>query len=330
MVSCQKEQRNDQNSEYMIPIKKSAALEDSILTFISDVDHGIVADMETNSAIVMIEAALNYIHRKPMETTQIDTIIRLEIDFELDGNMILGSSIGDKFNYLKDLIDTDLLVHCSECSVDLVDVGNPLDSNDKEIFQAVILLSTPAPLAGYNQPVGDWRAGAQYGDCPSGPPNTWDASLATGYVYNYRYAHNFLKSAVYQNEDVFFTNVNIVGTGFSSWGYPTVHPAINPDFYSAYQPAMTSSSSPTDLDPFSLVGYYNDLLNPGAGINDCISQYDINTYATNIENNIYTLQPQAGQEPYKVLLANDWWGSGPNPQCWWYFHGIFFGVPNVL
>jgi len=89
------------------------------------------------------------------------------------------------------------------------------------------------------------------------------------------------------------------------------------------------NGSLTSIGQFALLGSPLDNLYSNPGINDCIQESDINTYATRLENNIYSVNPSNQGEPFKVFMGSSWWSTtSPNPDVWHNIYAAYFGVPN--
>jgi hypothetical protein len=60
----------------------------------------------------------------------------------------------------------------------------------------------------------------------------------------------------------------------------------------------------------------------------CIAEVDINTYATRLGNNVYSLNPSNQGEPFKVFIASKWWMT-PNSNTWHDVYAAYFGEPQT-
>jgi hypothetical protein len=294
---------------------------EQVLDFLEDVDNHLVADRTRDEAFFILEAALNYAYKRPVEYKQLagSATENLTLQFS-DADKVIGESLGLEYQRL---ITWAEYYREEGQVVEFIDISNARDADGVGQLSATVVYATLA-AASYYQNIGNWKAGANYGDCVNAIFGIGDAATKTAEVYNFRYANNWLNSAVYQNEDVYFTNIKIAGTGGSS-GYN--YPAVTPDLYLPSDPGG-STGSLTNIGQFALLGSPLDNLYTYPGINDCVQEADINTYATRLANNIYSVNPSNQGEPFKVLMASDWLFVPGNANTHHNIYAAYFGVPN--
>ena len=279
-----------------------------------------MADRAKDDAFFILEAALNYTFKRPIEYRQYagSATTNLTVQFN-NADGVIGESLELEFNRLlswaEDNRDADQVI-------EFIDISNADDADGVGQLSATVLYANLA-VSSYYQNIGDWKAGANYGDCVNAIFGTGDAATKTGEIYNYRYANNWLTSSVYQNEDVYFTNIKIAGTGGGN-GYS--YPVVVPD---RYLPSDRSTLvSPNILGQIGLLGHEQDNLHPTPLLTACIAEVDINTYATRLGNNVYSLNPSNQGEPFKVFIASKWWMT-PNSNTWHDVYAAYFGEPQT-
>lgn len=282
--------------------------------------------MDKVNALYTLEGALNFYFRKPMQYTLISDVESTVLNLDIIDGVVSGSSLESEFIRIQEYAQEGL----EEGQViDLIDISTAVDSNGVEQPRAVVVTSTASISQSYYQDLGDWKAGALGGECVNGTYGSTDASLKIGQLYNYHYANNFLMSTVDHTQEVYYTNIEVAGTGGggSFYGYPS----LVPDRYIPRQ-ARDPWNDPTLLGDFELPGSPIDNMHPSPGIDDCIYESEINTYASRLEQKIYTVSPSTGlgQEPYKVLMSTDWlMVQGGNPPAHHQIFAAFFGKPHL-
>ena len=294
---------------------------EQVLDFLEDVDNHLVADRTRDEAFFILEAALNYAYKRPVEYKQLagSATENLTLQFS-EADKVIGESLGLEYQRL---ITWAEYYREEGQVVEFIDISNARDADGVGQLSATVVYATLA-AASYYQNIGNWKAGANYGDCVNAIFGIGDAATKTAEVYNFRYANNWLNSAVYQNEDVYFTNIKIAGTGGSNFSYN--FPNVVPDLH--LPSGRSYLTSPNIIGQLGLLGHEEDNLHPAPLLGDCIPETDINTYATRLENNIYSVNPSNQGEPFKVFVASNWWFT-QNSNTWHYVHAAYFGVPQT-
>ena len=302
LSSCEKEGLQQKSFEQN---KKSInTTTEQVSSFLEELDNGSVADRTKEAAFFILEAALNYSYKRPMEYRHLagSATDSLNLQFTEAGRVI-GESLGIEYNRLLTWAENN---RDEGQVIDFIDISDASDTNGVIQLSVTVVYATLAS-ASYYQIIGDWKAGANYGDCTNAIFGTGDAAVKTGEIYNFRYANNWINSAIYHNEDVYFTNIKVAGTGGAgiSYNFPNVIPDL-------YLPSSRSFlTSPNIIGQIGLLGHEEDNLHPYTLLGDCIPEADINIYATSLENNIYSVNPSTQGEPFKVFIASNWWLS-PN------------------
>lgn len=323
LASCSK----DENLEKVKGVTKSGdPTTVQVQDFLEEVNNENVADRDKSEALFIMEAALNYHYKKPMSYSVFSSGQYTELALVIENGVVSGSSLADDYQRIITFANEN--ANAGEF-VNFIDISSALDSNNVEQLRAVVAYGTTISPT-YFQAVGDWKAGANGGQCVNPVYGTGDAAVKIGQVYDYHYAHNFIRSAVDHTKDVYYTNIEVSGTGGSGIGVYN-YPAIIPDLHLPYSPGQSGLS--LTIAEFALPGSHLDTQgNTNIGINDCVYQNEINIYATNVENKIYTISPSTGlgQEPFSIWMGSSWWFAQGNTPCNHNFYASFFGVPHIL
>jgi hypothetical protein len=304
-----------------IPQKKiMSSATSQVLGFLEEVENEMVEPRIQADGIFILEAALNYHYRKPITITKYSRALTEDLILDITAGEVSGSSLAEEYRRILDYSESHKE---TDEIIDFIDISDAVDQAGAERLRFTVVYVLPVPNS-YYQSVGDWKAGAGSGKC-NGTLLANDAATETGQIYNYRYANNWLNSSVYQNDNVYFTNIEVSGTGGFGIGVYN-YPAITPDLFLPSGPGTAGAL--TNLGQFALLGSPSDNLNPGPGILTCIDEQDINIYATRLENNIYSVSPSNQGEPFRILMASDWAFAGGNSPVHHNIYAAYFGIPN--
>lgn len=324
------------SNQPIIPTKTTDPVTLSAQAFIGDVEAGTLEDRSKEQGLIDLETALNYYFRKPISFTALSEIEKTSLELVIEANTVSGTSLGSEFNRIVSLAEEKLT--SEDRVIELIDISDAPDSNGVEQLTAVVVIGTnQAPP--YFESVGDWVGGAFGGKCvPTSTQIPQDASTKISSAYNYAYSNNYLLSAYNQQEEVYFTNIEVSGTGLgdASKGYPTIFPDLYVTKSTYSWDSQNNVAIPTVLGEFELFGSPGDNLHPGypngsAGIHDCVVQPEINTYKDRVAQSIYSVSPAPGsqKEAFKVYLHSTWLMVPGNAPCTHYIYAAYFGIPHV-
>lgn len=324
---CSEEDSNNIAPPSQVNLNKNPETVDEVtsqvISFLDEIDNENVNDRNKEDALFILEAALNYNYRRPIDDYSEfkegqTTDLQLQIN---DEDIVDGASLASEHERIKSLIDNSL---DENEVVELIDLSNALDSNGVEQLRAIIVIGQSKP-GQYFLTIGDWKALANVGNC-AGTITTGDAAGVTASVYNYKYRNNSFLSSVNQNGVVYYSGIKVTGSQSTSGRYPFVIP----DLWINSQPE-DSNGNPTKLGDFKLVGSSLDNLHPNPLAADCVLESEINTYVSRINADIYDISPapSSQKEPFNVQLETLFL-LAPGAPGHHHFHAVYFGDPHTL
>jgi len=147
-LGCSKEDSKDKTSSSQVKLNKNPENEDEVtsqvINFLDEVEYNNVNDRIKEEALFILEAALNYNYRRPMDEYSVfkegeTTFLELDINNE---NVVDGTSLANEHERIKSIVTSSL---DENEVVELLDISDATDSNGVEELRAVIVIGQPQP-----------------------------------------------------------------------------------------------------------------------------------------------------------------------------------------